>query len=157
MKIISFSLFFNPGATTHLVYIESNSHTYPGNTPWAWTGEVLSSCVKWHQEKKIGQTLKFFVLNDHSCVRNNTWFKNVSYVDTAFSTTESLLTHCTAPTGVHFDRGGGEGTPLYGLYIRGWFLVLSVLNMGYLRGGPLEITGAGWKFFKISCDSVLKV
>ena len=25
MKIISFCLFFNPGATTHTVYIESNS------------------------------------------------------------------------------------------------------------------------------------
>ena len=44
MKIISFCLFFNPGATTHIVYIESNS-PYPGNTQWAWDAEVLSRSV----------------------------------------------------------------------------------------------------------------
>ena len=45
MTIISFCLFFNPGATTLIVYIESNSHTYPGNTQWAWNGEVVSKSV----------------------------------------------------------------------------------------------------------------
>ena len=33
MKIIAFCLLFNPGATTHIVYIESNSHV---------TQEILS-------------------------------------------------------------------------------------------------------------------
>ena len=103
--------------------------------------EVLSSCVKRHQERKNGQTLKFFVLNNLSCVRNNTCSKNVSYVDTAFST-ESFLTHCTAPTGVHFDRGEGRVLP-YMAYIYRDDFCPSVLNMGYLRGGPLEITGTG--------------
>ena len=155
MKVISFCLFFNPGATTHIVYVESNSHTYPGNTPWAWTGGVLSSCVKWHQERKNGQTLKFFVLNDHSCVRNNTWSKNVSYVDTAFST-EPFLAHCTAPTGVHFDRGEGRVLP-YMAYICGEGFCPLCLKHGVSKGWTAGITGAGWKFFKISCDSVLKV
>ena len=104
------------GYNSHRLHWEQLTH-YPGNTQWAWTGEILSSCVKRHQERKNGQTLKFFVLNNLSCVRNNTCSKHVSYVDTAFST-ESFLVHCTAPTGVHFDRGEGRVHP-YMAYICG--------------------------------------
>ena len=80
-------------------------------------GSFKQLCKKTPREEN-GQTLKFYLLNNHSCVRNNTWSKNVSYVDTTFSTTESFLTHCTAPTGVHFDRGEGRVLP-YMAYIYG--------------------------------------
>ena len=117
MKIISFCLFFNPGATTLIVYIESNSHVTQEILSGPGDGEVLGSCVKWHQERNKGKTLKFLVLNKLSYVCNNTCSKNVSYIDTAFST-KSFLTHCTALTSEHYDRGEGRVLP-YMAYIYG--------------------------------------
>ena len=52
MKIISFCLFFNPGATTLIVHIESNSHITQEILSGLGRGSFKQLCKKTPREEK---------------------------------------------------------------------------------------------------------